>query len=226
MLPLLARASDRLLARVEALPDDAFSEPSALPGWSRAHVVAHLALNGEGLAAALAGAAVGKDVAMYRSEEARDGDIDDLAARPPAEIRTRLNAAVRGFAGAFSLVPDPAWETAIHRLPGSEHTFAAADTVGMRLCEVEIHHADLAAGYTRDDWEPDFARHLVGIATGRQRTPMVLRATDLDETWTTDDGHGPEVSGSAADLGWWLAGRGGEERLRVSGGSMPTIGDW
>ena len=226
LLSLLEAATDRLLRTVHALPDEAFAEPSALPAWRRAHVVAHLALNGEALAAALAGVAVGQEVAMYPSQEARDAGIAELAATSPALLRSRLRTAVRGFSGALSLVPPDAMETVIHRLPGSARTFRPADAVGMRLRETEIHHADLAASYAHTDWDRTFAEHLVATVTARETAPFVVRATDTSQEWTTAAGTGPVVSGTVADLGWWLTGRGGEDRLEVSGGPMPTIGKW
>ena len=226
LLPLLDRASDRLLATVDGLADAAFTEPSGLPGWSRAHVVAHLALNGEALAAALAAVAVGQEVPMYRSQEARDEDIAELAGHEPTQVRTRLRTAVRGYAGALSLLADGAGTTVIHRTPGSSRRFTADETVAMRLAETEIHHADLAAGYSRDDWDDAFARHLVTRLAGQQAVACVLRATDTGDEWTIAGGEGPVVSGSVADLGWWLTGRGGQERLTVSSGPMPTIGKW
>ena len=49
-------ATQRLVRGVDALADTAYAEPSLLPDWSRGHVVAHLALNAEGLAGVLIGA--------------------------------------------------------------------------------------------------------------------------------------------------------------------------
>lgn len=230
--PLLDDATARLLASVDGLDDDGFAGPSALPGWSRAHVVAHLALNAEGLAAALTGVARDAEVPMYASAQARDGDIAELAAHPPGELRTRLGLAIRGFVGALGLVPPESWSTEISRTPDDPPTFLASDVLGMRLREVEIHHVDLDRGYGRGAWSPEFGAHLVGAMAGRvvRRDPatapggFTVRATDLGREW--DFGAGPVVSGSVADLGWWLTGRGGADRLEVSEGPMPTIRKW
>ena len=50
---LLPEATQRLVRTVDGLDDDALAAPSGLPDWTRAHVVAHLALNAEGLASVL-----------------------------------------------------------------------------------------------------------------------------------------------------------------------------
>ena len=52
---LLQEATRRLVRAVDGLDDNAYAEPSGLPGWTRGHVLAHLTLNAEGLAAALSG---------------------------------------------------------------------------------------------------------------------------------------------------------------------------
>jgi len=230
--PLLEEATDRLLATVDALDADAFAQPSALPDWSRGHVVAHLTLNAEGLAAALTGVARDVEVPMYASQIARDAEIDDLAPRPPAELRARLRAATRGLVGALGMVPPESWSAQIRRVPDASATFLAADVPHMRWREVEIHHVDLAAGYARDAWPVEFGIELVDAAADRltrgtldtTAPGFTMRATDVDKGW--DLGEGPLVSGTVADLGWWLTGRGGEDRLSVSGGPMPTIGKW
>src|SRR4051794_11287560 len=76
---LLVDAAQRLVRTVDGLEDDDWSAPSLLPGWTRAHVVAHLALNAEALARALRGVvADGSDDGprtMYDSDEQRQDDI-------------------------------------------------------------------------------------------------------------------------------------------------------
>src|SRR5947209_4673969 len=42
-------STDRLLVSLDKLDDDAVGEPSLLPGWTRGHVLAHLARNADAL---------------------------------------------------------------------------------------------------------------------------------------------------------------------------------
>ena len=52
----------RLVRTVDGFTGDDWSLPTGLPGWTRAHVVAHLALNAEGLVGALGGVVAGEPV--------------------------------------------------------------------------------------------------------------------------------------------------------------------
>jgi len=175
----IARADRALVRTVDALSDLQYADPSQLPGWTRAHVVAHLALNGEGLAGVLHGAHSGRPQPMYASAEARDADIEELAAAAPGELRERFLAATGRFGEALEAMHERDWEGRFERTPGGPD-FALRNVVLMRLREVEIHHADLGAGYTADDWPADFRAILLESMTKRAfPAPFDVRPTDL-----------------------------------------------
>ncbi|MFI2707557.1 maleylpyruvate isomerase N-terminal domain-containing protein, partial [Nocardioides sp. CER28] len=146
---------------VDSLPGDAWRRPSLLPEWTVAHVVAHLALNAEALTGGLVGVIEGEPVTMYRSGEDRDADIDKLGAEAPEEIRDRVMASVTRLAAAITALPEELAGTRIERTPGSGLLFPAGAVASMRLREVEIHHADLGAGYAPADWPEEFTRVLL-----------------------------------------------------------------
>ena len=60
--------------------------PSLLPGWSRGHVITHLARNADGLGRLLDWGATGVPQAQYPSQDARDADIESGAGRPAAAL--------------------------------------------------------------------------------------------------------------------------------------------
>jgi maleylpyruvate isomerase len=190
-------------------------------------VVAHLALNAEGLAGVLHGAHVGRPQAMYASPEARDSDIDDLAAEAPAEVRERFLAATGRFAEALEAMADGDWEGRFERVPGGPD-FALVNVPLMRVREVEIHHADLGAGYSAEDWPSDFTLVLLESMTKRSYpAPFSVRATDLDRTWHYGKGEGGAlVSGTSTALGWWLTGRGTGEGLSSDATDLPRVESW
>jgi maleylpyruvate isomerase len=227
---MLARADRALVRTVDALSDSQYAEPSQLPGWTRAHVVAHLTLNAEGLAGVLRGAHTGRPQPMYASPEARDADIEDLASAGPAELRDRFLAATSRFAEALHAMHEADWEGRFERTPGAQE-FSVRNVPLMRLREVEIHHADLDAGYTAEDWPEEFRAILLESMTKRPcPAPFVVRPTDLDRTWRYGPSReavgGPVVSGTSAALGWWLTGRGSGEGLTSDAGELPGVEAW
>jgi maleylpyruvate isomerase len=212
---------------LDSLTREDLTQPSLLPGWTRAHVAAHVALNGEALAACIEGLVHRRPVPMYASDEQRDGDIEELAQAQAAEVRDRAFAATTLFAEALELLEDKHLAQSIDRLPGGPQ-WPVASIVPTRRREVEIHHVDLGASYTRADWPHDFCRELLSAVTVDHAGsgPFLVRATDLGEDWTVGRGEGPTVTGTAADLGWWLTGRGAGEGLATDGDGLPRLGPW
>ncbi len=225
-LEMLAAANTRLLRTVDALDDATFATPSLLPDWTVGHVVAHLALNGEALAGALDGVASGVARPMYASQEGRNADIAELGVAPAGDLRSRLLASTELFDREVSDLPDDKWQTIIERTPGKP-AFSARSTVLMRLREVEIHHADLGVGYTAADWAPEFSVLVIESMEKRDFSASFrVVAADLDRSWTYGDAPATTVTGSAADLAWWLTGRGDGEALSADGGELPEVPAW
>ena len=229
---LIARADRALVRTVDALSDPEYAAASQLPRWSRAHVIAHLALNGEGLAGVLHGAHLGRPQPMYASQEARDADIEALAGSEPPTLRERFLAATGQFSEALDAMHEADWEGRFERTPGGPQ-FALGNVPLMRLREVEIHHADLGVGYSARDWPADFCAILLESMTKRPYpAPFRVRPTDLDGEWAYGTGDevagtdGPVVTGTAAALGWWLTGRGAGEGLESDSHELPEVEAW
>ena len=77
-------------ATVDRLTDSDLAAASQLPGWSRRHVVAHVALNAQALRRLVRWARTGKPTLMYASAEQRVSDIEEAAAWPPGRLRSFL----------------------------------------------------------------------------------------------------------------------------------------
>ncbi|RNL79453.1 maleylpyruvate isomerase family mycothiol-dependent enzyme [Nocardioides marmorisolisilvae] len=228
-LESLHHSDQRLLRTVDSQSAGDWREPSLLPGWTRAHVVAHLALNAEGFAGALEGLTTGEQVAIYPSNDARTAGIHELAQAETPEIRERLFAATQRLRDVFGLLTAEQWEGTVNRLPEGP-VWPAVDLVEARQREVEIHHADLGLDYTHADWPVDFATTLLDSSTATHdlspdSPAFAVRATDLGRTWPVGAA-APEVSGGASALGWWLIGRGDGDGLETDGGVLPALGPW
>ena len=233
----LADASARLVRTVDGFHGDDWGAPSLLPGWTRAHVVAHLGLNAHGMARALHGLVADKEGedhelrTMYDSDDQRDDDIEKLATEDASEIRARLLAGVTRLQEAVAAVPDDQWDTRVERTPGGR-TLRAGAFPGRRWRELEIHHGDLDAGYTRDEWSLVFAEHLLDAMAKRldPGQPFEVKPLDLQRTWVIGDGQAeypvPVVTGPATDLAWWLTGRAAPDTVSCSQGELPPIEGW
>lgn len=224
VLALLDQATRRLVRSVDELPDGAYAEPSALPGWTRGHLIAHLALNAETLARVLEDTGHGREAAMYPSPQIRDADIDELAPAEPGELRNRFLGSTRTFADAVAAAPERTWSGGFRRVPDAADLLPAPQAIAMRHREVEFHHVDLDVGYRPEDWPLEFAG--AAVEALRARAPEVtLLATDLGQTWHADRAR-VTVNGPAARLAWWLGGRGAGEGLTSNGGDLPTVASW
>lgn len=217
----LHHSDQRLVRTVDSLETDQWRDPSLLPDWTRAHVVAHLALNAEGFAGALEGLISGDHTPIYPSNEARNDGIDELADAEARVIRERLFAATQRLRDAMEHLTAEHWDATVNRLPEGP-VWPTSGLVEARQREVEIHHADLGLDYTHQDWPTEFAVHLLDSVAGSQ--DFAVHATDLGRTWSVEADE-PVVSGSTADLGWWLIGRGPGDELTCEGG-LPDLNPW
>jgi maleylpyruvate isomerase len=221
-------ASSRAFTRtVDALTEDDLAAPSLLPGWTRGHVVAHVALNGHSLAAVMDGAVHGLPVPMYESDAQRDSDIEELSGAEANELRERQLTSTTEFADAVARMDDTHWAGHLDRLPGGP-VWPMASVVPTRRRELEIHHVDLGTSYTRADWSEDFVIELLDAVTVDHASsgPFQVRATDVGRSWSVGGEGGPVVMGTGADLGWWLTGRSPGDGLSCDADELPALGPW
>jgi maleylpyruvate isomerase len=225
-------ATTRYLQALTVLDDEAAGAPSVLPGWSRAHVVAHLSRNADAFAGVLRQAAAGEPAAMYRSADARNADIEEtVRTKPAAALVEDARVSAEGLEREWRACRAPA-DTLCTRVPGGSEPFALRTVGWRRWVEVEVHHADLDLGYSPADWTVDFSLRLVGQRQDEMAAlpdggpSMVLSSTDVEGLWTLGPGQGPEIRGTVGDLAWWLVGRGGGRGVTSSTGELPALGRW
>lgn len=222
---LLRDSIDRLRRTVAALDDVALGAPSALPGWSRAHVVTHLARAADSRRRLLEAARVGRVGRQYDSESGRAREIDEGAARPPAVIRSDLDDALGRLLATVAEHPAGLWQA-----PGT--WLGVGDRPVWRVVpsmrrEAEFHHVDLAAGYGPAQWPADFVAEQLGDVvasmTRRIEAPAITLALP-GRTLKVHDGGSITVLGPPDDALAWLTGRGAGERLLTQPpGPLPPL---
>ena len=238
-LARLDDSTDRVLGTADALTDAQVAAASRLPGWTRGHVLTHLARNADGFRNLLAWARTGTETPMYPSEEARAHSIEAGAGRRAAALAADLRASAAAFAGVAKALPAAAWDAPVAR---GGVTFPARGILSRRLSELEVHHVDLGTGYEPGDWPADF----VGAALARVANDFAGRP-DAPAFLARPDGHeapfaigpaspGPAspvpaspvtVSGPPAALLAWLIGRDSGAGLTVAGaGTLPVLPPW
>lgn len=231
-LPAVREATERLDLVVAELDNAALRAPSLLPGWSRGHVVTHLARNADALVNLLTWARTGVEHPMYASSADRDADIEEGAERLARVLHEDLLAASARFLAAAEQLPESAWLTPV---AGRTATlFPAANIPSFRLFEVWVHLVDLDTGFGFDDIPQEHLEKMIGVAVSRHVDrpdgPTVRLTVELsdgsEKVWDLTGGLDDrvhEVAGSAADAIAWLSGRGDGAGLR---GDVPVLPAW
>ncbi|MFD4613477.1 maleylpyruvate isomerase family mycothiol-dependent enzyme [Streptomyces sp. NPDC058440] len=212
-------ATERLLTAAGKLDNAAVTDESRLPGWTRGHILAHLARNADALVNVFEGRP------MYASAEARDSDIERDATRPLhvqlADVRESGALFQRSAAGPAD------WSRTVELRNGV--TDSASRVPFRRWVEVELHHVDLGIGYELEDLPAEFVeREIEFLAQRFSGHPDVppTRLTDGTHAWDTGrkaDEPAVTVTGSRADLLGWLAGRRDGSALTAAGGTLPAL---
>jgi len=232
-----ADGAAHLRGMMSRMGDDAFAAPSALPDWTRAHVLTHVARNADAMVNLLEGARSGTPKPAYASREQRDADIEAGAKRPAAEIRADLFASSDRLAAAVREMPAQAWSVVVPGPRGDGGTMPASDVLWFRAREVWIHAVDLDAGASFADLPRPMLHELLtdmaaSFASRPDFPPLLLVPTDEPRTWAVGEGApggapATEVRGPVAELAAWLAGRSKGRELRTADGKRPTaLPEW
>jgi maleylpyruvate isomerase len=203
--------TQKVLADVAGLSDAALTGATALPGWTRRYLVAHVAANAAALRNLVYWARTGEERRMYTSPEQREADIAAGSRLSAAELRAWLTSTARELTADFDSLPDDAWDAKIITAQGL--TRPAREIPWMRVREVYIHAVDLKAGTRWTDLPDDFLSALLDDVTSRRSAKgggpaLAAAATDTGHTWEVAGTGAPvPVSAPLADLAAYLTGR-------------------
>lgn len=222
-------ATDRLLASATALSDGQMREPSLLPGWSRGHLLTHVARSGDGLVNLLTWAETGVETPQYPSAEARAADIEAGAARSADGLTADVAGSASAFVARARALPDEAWLTEVRSFRGPAHP--AWFVLNRRLFEIEVHHVDLGCAYGPSNWPDWFVSDELYRVTGEYTQNSACPAALLNDSSSgrqyflgASDASSAAVTGSGYALLAWLIGRESDAELSVDPpGPLPKI---
>jgi maleylpyruvate isomerase len=210
-LAWMGDGTDRLLSDLAGLPDEALHRPTALPGWSRRYLLAHVAANADALRNLVHWARTGEERRMYSSPEQRDADIAAGAVLPATELRAWIASSAAALAEELDTLPARAWNSKVITAQGLTRT--ASEIPWMRDREVYIHAVDLDAGTGFADLPPEFLAMLLDDVTSRRSAKgggpaLAIAASDTGHVWEiAGAGAHIPVTAPLADLAAYLTGR-------------------
>jgi len=208
-------AHRRFVAAVSGLSPDELATATVLPGWTRAHVIAHVADAGRAFATLTEAALRGETVALFPGGVAeRDEIIEKLALSP--DLMTHLSDGIARLEAAWELCGPADWARPVRFRNGD-----LAGTVYARWREVWIHLVDCAVSVTPADWPVELATHAIDFLLSRVPAGVALVATDVDHRWGPLSGE--RLSGTVRDLAAWAAGR---EPVGTLDGPSVELGEW
>jgi maleylpyruvate isomerase len=192
---------------IDGLDDDQYADPSALDGWSRAHLVAHLAANAEALRNLAHWAATGEETPMYSSPAQRNADIETGATRPPSVLRTWFHEEAGALAADLGRLTDEHWRSRVRTAQGRD--VPATEIPWLRAREVMVHVVDLGTGITFADLPEDFLGALHDDIVAKRGADAV-----------------PPIEGTLADRVGYLAGRTSAGVTCTDGAPAPELPPW
>jgi len=201
----------RLLADLAGLSDEVLEMPTALPGWSRRYLLAHVAANADALRNLVHWARTGEERRMYSSAEQRDAGIATGAVLPATELRAWIANSAAALAADLDALPGPAWDARVITAQGL--TRSASEIPWMRDRELYVHAVDLAAGTAFADLPTEFLRMLLDDVTSRRSAigggpSLAVTASDTGQAWEVAGSGAPvQVTAPLADLAAYLTGR-------------------
>ncbi|MET9694267.1 maleylpyruvate isomerase N-terminal domain-containing protein [Streptomyces sp. NPDC006514] len=121
ILEEVTRSGARTTATLGVLTDADVRVPSALAGWTRGHVITHLARSIDAYQRLLAVARTGIEPASWTDAKALARAGREDANRPAAELATDLRSRLAHLAEDATSMPVECWDTLVTALAGWRH---------------------------------------------------------------------------------------------------------
>lgn len=199
-LTWVEHGTELLASQVAGLDEQAMTGSSALPGWTRKHLVAHVAANADALGNLVHWARTGERTPMYSSMDQRNADIDSGAKLSATQLAAWMNGSARNLAVAMDALSTDQWRAEVVTAQG--RTVSATEIPWLRAREVCVHAVDLGTGLTFADLPDGFLAALV-VDIQAKRGLVGVPDGPLPEVVAYLAGRPHSLAG-VPDLGPWL----------------------
>jgi maleylpyruvate isomerase len=154
---------------IGGLTDDDARGPTLLPGWTRGHLLTHIARNADGQLVMVEGALRNEVVDQYPGGNGqRSADIEAGAGRPAVVLVADVRESQRALVDAWARVPDDAWERLTSARAGVR---PVREGVLSRWRELSVHLVDLDVGFRPGRLPPEYReRDAAWLADHRRET--------------------------------------------------------
>lgn len=230
-LAWMHRGTSLFLGVMARLDDAELASATALPGWSRSHVLAHVGFNARALQRLVRWAETGQHTPMYASPQQRAAEIAGGATWDAVRLRRFVADSAADLAADLDALDDVSWRAEVVTAQG--RTVAAEEIPWMRTREVAVHAIDLDAGTTFADLPQDLCEALVDDVVTRRsnlrKDPPVALCSTTGLAWTLSgaDARQPVVvTGDPGSLARWLTGRGADGVHTSDGSALPVLTPW
>jgi maleylpyruvate isomerase len=223
---VMQRESAMTMATVSSLAEGELNKPTRCEGWTRAHVIAHLARDADALTNLATWAVTGRETPGYESREKRDTDIEAAAQRSAADLTAALAQADARLLEAFRTLKDGVVVETLPTLFSGE--IKAFSLPALRTTEVIVHHDDLDTAWEWDEADPEAILDAIDICVHRLQanpgSPGLQIIAREGEEWTVGDGS-YRIEGYYETLLPFLARGQVEEGLKYEG-ELPNLPPW
>ena len=205
LLERLQAAADTVSSKVAGLRDEDVLAATELPGWTRGHVLAHLAHVSNAVARQVEYTLRGERIDFYDGgPSGRTQAIEMAAGQGAREHQEALAAGMTKVLGALEGLEEEQWQ-----LPISYRNGVVRDGALAYWRELLIHLTDLQVGRGPETWSKEFCLYLLEFLTPRvpENTHLKLLPLGLSPMTIGTGENAVSVSGMLTDIVAWLAGR-------------------
>ncbi|AIY03953.1 MULTISPECIES: maleylpyruvate isomerase family mycothiol-dependent enzyme [Arthrobacter] len=229
LMERLTAAADNVSAKLGGLSDADVLVLTDLPGWTRGHVLAHIAHVSNAVARQVEYALRGELIEFYDGGPGgRTQAIEMNAGHSAQEHREYISAAFTRALAVLGGLSEEQWG-----LPVSYRSGDVRDVSLAYWRELVIHLADLQLGRGPETWSKEFCLYLIEFLTARVPGDLQLKLLPLAlPPMTVGAGETTvSVSGMLTDITAWLSGRTptmGSLRAEAAADSveLPTLLPW